>query len=91
VQSAYFYSYSADTQLFTPYDDSTPVNWLYYLGKWGDDQYPASDPRQKGILGIDGLWKYVGGPTGPVDKDLNRTEVCPGNGNLCIVRPILGP
>lgn len=28
-------------------------------------------------------WKYVSGPTGPLDKDLNRTGTCPGNASLC--------
>lgn len=91
VKSAYFYSYDAASQRFTAYDTSTPVNWLYYLGKWGDEQYPDDDPRQQSILGIDGLYKYGSGPTGPIDKQLNRTDVCPDNGNLCIVRTILVP
>jgi hypothetical protein len=89
--SAYYYSYDAATYTFSAYDDSTPVNWLYYTGHWGDEQYPDSDPRQQNILHIDGLYKYVSGPTGPLDKDLNRTTVCPDNGILCIVRFVLGP
>jgi hypothetical protein len=89
--SAYYYSYDAASNKFSAYDNSTPVNWLYFTGHWGDEQYPDSDPRQETILGIDGLSKYVSGPTGPLDKQLNRTEVCPDNGNICIVRPILGP
>jgi hypothetical protein len=91
IQSAYWFSYDASSQKFTTYDDSTPVNWLYYLGRWGDEQYPSSDPRQDSVLGIDDLSKYTSGPTGPIDKQLNRTDVCPDNGNLCIVRSILVP
>ena len=89
--SAYTYSYDVTTNTYTAYDSSTPVNWLYFIGKWGDDQYPTSDPRQKEILGISLTAKYVGGPTGPEDKQLNRTLVCPDNGDACIVSPVLRP
>lgn len=84
--SAYYYTYDAANQKFSAYNDSTPVNWLYYIGKWGDDEYPDSDPRQSCFLGIDTLCKYIAGPTGPEDKQLNRTDVCPDNGYACIVR-----
>jgi hypothetical protein len=33
----------------------------------------------------------VQGPTGPADKQLNRNNVCPDNGNDCILRGILVP
>lgn len=89
--SAYYYAYDADSNTFTPYDDSYPVKWLYFTGHWGDKQYPDSDPRQELVLGIQELAKYGNGPTGPLDKQLNRTDVCPDNGNLCIVRDILTP
>ena len=89
--SAYYYTYDASTQKFGSYDDTTPVNWLYYIGHWGDKQYPNSDPRQHTILGISALAQFQDGPTGPEDKYLNRTNVCPPDGVLCIVRPILGP
>ena len=89
--SAYSYSYDVNTNTYTPYDSSYPVNWLYFVGKWGDQQYPNSDPRQKEILGISLTAKYTGGPTGPEDKQLNRTQVCPSNGIACIVSPVLRP
>ena len=89
--SAYYYKYDATSQTFSPYDNNSPVNWLYFVGKWGDKQYPDSDPRQQSILGIDELSKYVSGPTGPASKQLNRTQVCPDNGDLCIVRSLLSP
>jgi hypothetical protein len=84
--SAYYYSYnplSATNGTFTPSDPSYPTAWLYYLGKWGDEQYLDSDPRQVNFLNLSVEWKYVSGPTGPLDKDLNRTEACPGNASLC--------
>ena len=89
--SAHYYNYDAESEQFSAYEDSTPVNWLYFSGKWGDDQYPDSDTRQQSILGIKGLYKYVGGPTGPLDKQLNRSRICPDNGIPCIVRKTLVP
>ena len=91
--SAYYYTYDAASATFAAYgnDSATPLNWLYFTGHSGDEQYPASDPRQKEVLEISGLAKYSSGPTGPVDKDLNRTEACPDNGDLCILRTELGP
>ena len=89
--NAYYYSYNVNTNTYTPYDSSYPTSWLYFLGKWGDQQYPFSDPRQKRILGISATAKFVGGPTGPQDKQLNRTLVCPSNGLLCVVSPVLRP
>ncbi|MCJ1312797.1 hypothetical protein MMC25_006473 [Agyrium rufum] len=89
--SAYTYSYNVNTNTYTPYVAGTPTNWLYFTGEWGDQQYPTSDPRQKEILGISATAKYTGGPTGPEDKQLNRTQVCPDNGDVCIVSPVLRP
>ncbi|KAK6436306.1 hypothetical protein LTR95_007505 [Oleoguttula sp. CCFEE 5521] len=89
--SAYYYSFNAVSQKFTPYDSSTPTNYLYFDGHWGDAQYPTNDKRQHCVLGISQLCKYTGGPTGPLDKQLNRTKVCPDNGNECLVRPVLTP
>lgn len=88
--AAYYFAYNASTATFTPYDDnSTPTNWLYFRGHWGDKQYPDTDSRQFDFLGLE--YAYVDGPTGPIDKDLERAEVCPDNGVLCIVRTELGP
>jgi hypothetical protein len=88
--SAYYYSFNAGDSSFTPYDKSgaTPVNWLKFTGRWGDQEYPTSDKRQFKIFG---QAKYVGGPTGPADKQLNRANVCPDNGKKCILRSILVP
>lgn len=59
------------------------MSWLSFLGRWGDKQYPDSDPRQLNFLNLGVSWRYESGPTGPIDKDLDRKEVCPGNGNAC--------
>jgi hypothetical protein len=85
--SSYFYKFDAGANSFSAYNGE-PVNWLGYKGRWGDQEYPTSDPRQVKLFG---QAKFASGPTGPADKQLNRTKVCPDNGNLCIVRSILVP
>lgn len=67
-----------------------PVDWLYFEGHWGDEQLPASDPRQK-VLKDTPAVKYTSGPNGPRFKGLNRVDVCPDNGNPCIRRRVLVP
>jgi hypothetical protein len=54
------------------------VGFLLFAGRWGDEEYPEDDARQKG-KGLLGFKKYVGGPTGPADKQLGRKEVWPEN------------
>lgn len=87
--AAYYYSYDEANGKFTAYDDA-PVNWLYFLGKWGDDKIPESDKRQECFLRIDALCRYTSGPTGPIDKDLSRKEICP-DGKECKILPLLLP
>lgn len=89
--AAYYYAYDGESDTFTAYDEHTPVDWLYFEGRWGDEQYPESDPRQELVLGIEGLAKYGSGPTGPGDKGLLREDVCPDDEAICIVRKILVP
>jgi hypothetical protein len=88
--SAYWYSYNGGNGEFKTYDQSgkTPVNWLYFKGRWGDQEYPTSDRRQVKLFG---QAKFSGGPTGPADKQLNRANICPENGKKCILRTILVP
>ncbi|KAF2195553.1 hypothetical protein K469DRAFT_544849 [Zopfia rhizophila CBS 207.26] len=87
--SAYYYQYHPSPSsspaspktdqkggTFTAYDSSTPVNYFYFRGRWGDEQYPDTDKRQQQLVGNR---KYVGGPTGPADKQLNRKNVWPEN------------
>lgn len=90
--SAYFYKYDANANSYTAYDPGYPIAWLQYLGQWGDQQYPNSDKRQQEIFGIPQTAKFVGGPTGPEDKQLNRMNVCPANSQVkCFVSPFLRP
>ena len=88
--SAYFYEYSPDTEEFEAADEegTSPTGAMYYKGKWGDDEYPQDDPRQSQFFGFK---KFVGGPTGPRDKQLVRKGVCPDNGFYCFIRGRLGP
>ncbi|KAH8727005.1 hypothetical protein GQ44DRAFT_705113 [Phaeosphaeriaceae sp. PMI808] len=88
--SAYFYSFDAGANRFTPYDGgaNTPTNWLNFRGRWGDQEYPTSDRRQVKLFG---QAKFGSGPTGPADKQLNREKICPDNGKTCILRSILVP
>ncbi|KAL2836104.1 hypothetical protein BJY01DRAFT_238421 [Aspergillus pseudoustus] len=78
VLGAYAYSYASDTKTIEPYDPTYPVNWLNFNGRWGDDALP-SGPE------LFGQAKYVGGPTGPKFKNLDRELVCPSD--PCIVLP----
>ncbi|KAI9821507.1 MAG: hypothetical protein M1832_003355 [Thelocarpon impressellum] len=89
--NAYKYRYEAATDSFTGAAGFNPVGFMNYVGRWGDERYPDSDPRQSTFLGIDATAKFTSGPSGPRDKQLNRADVCPANGNACIVRPILMP
>ncbi len=88
VQSGWFYKYDAGSNSFSAYDDSTPTAWLNFKGRWGDEQWPSSDKRQVVLFG---QAKYSTGPTGPYDKQLNRQNVCPVDGQTCILRTILVP
>ncbi|KUL85265.1 hypothetical protein ZTR_07927 [Talaromyces verruculosus] len=73
----YAYSYDNITAVFTAYDSSYPVNWLYFNGQWGDIQVA----NQTGIFGE---YEYTSGPNGPKFKNLVRTNVCP-DGDTCDV------
>ncbi|KAL9001853.1 MAG: hypothetical protein Q9188_005191 [Gyalolechia gomerana] len=84
--------YAAASNTFLAYDGTSSTNWLQYLGQWGDQQYPNSDKRQKKIFNIAATAKYTSGPSGPVDKYLNRADVCPPRDNTpCFVSPVLRP
>jgi hypothetical protein len=85
ILSAYSYSYDRSTRKFSPYDGKFPVNWLYFLGRWGDDAPPKGSPGQVEIFG---QRKFVGGPTGPLDKRLDRENMSGVKGDDWI-RPFL--
>jgi hypothetical protein len=85
--ASYYYKFDAGGNAFTPYDGA-PTNWLYFNGRWGDQEYPTSDKRQVKLFG---QAKFSSGPTGPADKQLNREKICPENGKTCLLRSILVP
>ncbi|CEJ57150.1 hypothetical protein PMG11_05855 [Penicillium brasilianum] len=76
--NAYAYTYDPTTGIFTPSSPDTPVAWLEFNGRWGDDQ-PPGEPT------IFGEAKYVAGPDGPKFKTLDRKYVCPST--PCVVLP----
>ncbi|KAF4553183.1 Vps62-like protein 1 [Elsinoe fawcettii] len=84
VLNSYFYKYDVATGAFDSYDGVSPTGWLRFEGKWGDKQYPDSDPKQKNLLGL--ARKFTDGPTGPRDKGLNRKNICPDSDSFCFVR-----
>jgi len=72
------YWFDNSTQTFSTAEnggDATDVgtDWLGFLGKWGDEEYPDSHSDQYCIFGE---CHWVDGPTGPVDKNLGRNAVC---------------
>jgi len=73
--------------IFIPYDDDTPVKYLYFEGCWGDERYPNTDPRQRNVLNK--FFKYEDGPTGPADKNIGRKEVWIGSSGEILGK--LGP
>ncbi|KAF2757580.1 hypothetical protein EJ05DRAFT_511370 [Pseudovirgaria hyperparasitica] len=84
TKAAYFYKYDLASQVFTPYESSSPVAYLNYNGRWGDQEYPEDDPRQFNLFGNP---RYSSGPNGPKFKSLDRKKICPGD--PCIVMPFI--
>ncbi|ODV95482.1 hypothetical protein PACTADRAFT_50198 [Pachysolen tannophilus NRRL Y-2460] len=48
-------------------------DWLNFRGYWGNKQLPGSDKRQ--VWSPFG-WKYINGPAGPLNKNLDRVSPC---------------
>jgi hypothetical protein len=87
LPNAYAYAYDVSTGAFSAYGAAAAAagGWLAFLGRWGDDQLPDDADGQVDVFG---QRKYTAGPTGPVDKDLGRQNVCSGDGD-CLVRSVL--
>lgn len=61
VKSAYFYTFTPTSQTNGTFKAAgstpdAPVNWLSFAGRWGDQQYPDSDPRQFNFINIEHEW-----------------------------------
>lgn len=65
--------------------EGTPVNYLYFEGQWGDDQFPSDKAGQEEFHGY---VKWIGGPQGPLFKHLDRPDVCLPT-RECIVKDAL--
>ncbi|CAM1505985.1 Fc.00g116220.m01.CDS01, partial [Cosmosporella sp. VM-42] len=86
ILSAYFYHFNPDTftltSLFPPHQSSAPspspnlTSFFYFTGRWGDLQYPDSDPRQETVPYF-GIKRFLDGPTGPRHKHLVRKGLIP--------------
>lgn len=87
LASAYLYDYDVASGIFSAYNGADPTAWLDFKGRWGDNQLPDSTPGQ---LDVFGQRKWATGPTGPYDKDLTRSAVCP-DGKPCDILPALVP
>ncbi|OWP05453.1 hypothetical protein B2J93_7654 [Marssonina coronariae] len=79
---AYYYAFDKEKKMFTPSVERTPVNWLYFEGHWGDDQFPL---EREGQEEFHGYLKWIPGPKGPLDKHLDRVDVCPPT-RECVVK-----
>ncbi|KAI0756378.1 hypothetical protein C8Q80DRAFT_1264442 [Daedaleopsis nitida] len=61
------------------------TGWLDFRGRWGDEQYRILEHGNYCVpIGDEEECHYVSGPTGPVDKVLDRTAVCP-NADSCTI------
>lgn len=87
ILSAYFYRFDPATFTVTslvppnsssspPPPSSNPTSFFYFTGRWGDVQYPDSDPRQETVPYF-GLKRFQSGPTGPRHKHLVRKGLLP--------------
>ncbi|EPQ65382.1 BgtASP-20287 [Blumeria graminis f. sp. tritici] len=82
VKSSFFYTYDGATNSIAPLNNS-PLGFMKYNGLWGNTDMPKDDPAQESLFGFP---KFVGGPSGPMDKRLNRINVCLNDDKSCKVR-----
>ncbi|KAH7313607.1 hypothetical protein B0I35DRAFT_435545 [Stachybotrys elegans] len=86
VLSAYFYRFEPETvtlvrlappsRVSTSEATSNLTSFFYFMGRWGDRQFPDSDPRQMSIPRF-GIKRFESGPTGPRFKHLIRNTLYP--------------
>ncbi|CAL5874934.1 uncharacterized protein PFLUO_LOCUS9236 [Penicillium psychrofluorescens] len=81
---SYTYDFDNDTLRASAVSPSSPTEWFYYRGHWGDKFYPLGDSRQYRFAG---QYHFVNGPLGPRFKHLNRKKVCQGPDKApCVIR-----
>ncbi|MCJ1339585.1 Vacuolar protein sorting-associated protein 62 [Bachmanniomyces sp. S44760] len=84
--NAHTYTYSPSTDTLRPSNltPTSPIEWFYFAGQWGDRQYPLDDGRQYEFAG---QFHYVSGPLGPRFKRLGRKKVCGGRDDeICNIK-----
>lgn len=72
-----YYAYVFDGEKIIPSSDrekTIGISWLYFNGHWGDKKLPWNDSRQRWCPV---QWRYIDGPTGPLNKNLPRISLCP--------------
>ncbi|KAJ5745638.1 hypothetical protein N7520_010820 [Penicillium odoratum] len=85
---AYTYDYANDTLRASTTTPTSPTEWFYFGGHWGDKFYPLGDTRQYRFAG---QYHYVNGPLGPRFKHLNRIKVCQGpDKSTCVIKDWIG-
>lgn len=67
---------------FTPAIEGTQENFLYFQGRWGDEQRPKNAEGQEDFHGF---LKWTGGPQGPLFKHLDRPDVCWPQEGECVI------
>ena len=72
-----------NTKKFIAAKDGTPTHYLYFEGQWGDQEYPDDHEGQDTFHGFH---KWTGGPRGPLDKHLDRADVCLPGRNACVIQ-----
>ncbi|RKF60310.1 putative vacuolar protein sorting-associated protein TDA6 [Erysiphe neolycopersici] len=86
IQSAFFYTFNPTSNTIESVDES-PLSIMKFNGRWGDARYPKGVHGQKKFFGNR---KYVDGPSGPLDKNLNRKNVCPDKYKDCDIKDKIG-
>ncbi|RKF60309.1 putative vacuolar protein sorting-associated protein TDA6 [Erysiphe neolycopersici] len=86
VKSANFYTFDPASNTINAVD-SSPVGIMNFKGRWGDAEYSGNSHGQQSFFGFK---KYVDGPTGPLDKDLNRKNICPDRIQNCDIKNEIG-
>lgn len=84
VLSAYFLRFHPSNSTVVPIyqsppqrsDSPIPTSFFYFTGRWGDEEYPKTDPRQIEVPGF-GFSRFSSGPTGPRAKHLVRKGLYP--------------
>ncbi|KAL4927413.1 uncharacterized protein BDV17DRAFT_266907 [Aspergillus undulatus] len=84
----YTYDHVNDTLRASTLSPTSPTEWFYFNGHWGDKFYPLRDGRQYRFAG---QYHYVNGPLGPRFKHLDRHKVCQGPDEApCIIKDFIG-